>query len=597
MQNRTLRVALSVIFVGLLAAPYAIKHWSDAGASDAQLEREAALDRYGFVLGQVAQRAGVDFVHQPPALDDKLAHIMPEVAAMGAGVSVADFDRDGDPDFYTTNSAYGSQNALYRNNGDGTFTDVAADLGVAALNQPGTGTSMGSVWGDYNNDGYEDLFLYKWGQVQLFRNDQGAGFTRVTDRLNGLPNWINANTAIWFDYNNDGHLDLFVGGFYQAGLDLWNLETARVMPESYEYAQNGGRNYLFRNEGDGSFTEIGAEMGFESTRWTLSADVFDLNGDGYEDLFVANDYGIDELYLNEGGTRFREIGRASNISRTPKSGMNATFGDVLNQGAPALYVSNIAEDGVLIQGNNLWVPRSGPGETPVFDDIATAMGVDLAGWSYGAQFGDLNNDGWLDLFVTNGYVSGETRESYWYDFSKVAGGNESIIADAANWPAMEGRSLSGYQQSRVWLNDGAGNFQDVAQAVGGASTLDGRAVALADLFGDGSLDVLVAHQRGPLHIYRSEAAPDHHWIRFELEGTVSNRSAIGARVHLYWDGQEQVQRVSGGSGFSAQNQRALHFGLGKAPSVEKAVVHWPSGETQTLATPAINTTHTLQEPR
>ena len=597
MQNRTIRAVLSVVFVLLLAAPFAIKHWSNTGATDAQLSREAALDRYGFVLDQVAQTAGVDFTHQPPALDEKLTHIMPEVAAMGAGVSVADFDEDGDQDFYVTNSAYGSQNALYRNQGDGTFENVASELGVADLNKRGTGTSMGSVWGDYDNDGYDDLFLYKWGQAQLFHNDQGTGFTRVTDQLEGLPDWINANTAIWFDYDNDGLLDLFVGGFYRADLNLWDLETTRMMPESYEYAQNGGRNYLFHNEGDGTFTEVGAEMGLTTTRWTLAADAYDLNGDGYEELFLANDFGIDELYLNEDGTGFREIGRESNISRVPKSGMNATFGDVLNRGKPALYVSNISEDGVLIQGNSLWVPRSGSGETPRFEDIATAMGVDLAGWSYGAQFGDLNNDGWQDLFVTNGYVSGEKRESYWYDFSKVAGGHEEIIADAANWPAMEGRSLSGYQQSRVWINDGAGNFQDVAQAVGGASTLDGRAVALADLFGDGSLDVLVAHQRGPLHIYRNETAPSRHWIAFHLEGTTSNRSAIGARVHLHWDGKEQVQRVSGGSGFSAQNQRPLHFGLGTAAAVEKAVIHWPSGQTQTLTAPAVDTTHTIQEPR
>lgn len=596
MQRRTIRVLVGLVFIGLLAAPLLIKQWSAPGASDETVDRAAALDRHGFVLEEVAGEVDVDFTHQAPSLDSKLDHIMPEVASMGAAVSVVDYNNDGHQDLYVTNSAYGSPNALYENQGDGTFEDVAPELGLADVNRPGTGTSMGAVWGDYNNDGHEDLFLYKWGRPELYRNDGDGSFTRVTETA-GLPDWINANTAIWFDYDRDGRLDLFIGGFYRSDINLWELETTRMMPESYEYATNGGRNYLFRNLGDGRFKDVSEEMGLTSTRWTLAADVFDLNGDGYEDLFLANDFGIDEFYVNERGQRFRNVGRPSNVSRVPKSGMNATFGDVLNRGRPALYVSNLTEEGVLIQGNSLWVPRSDSGATPRFDDVAGAMGVDLAGWSYGAQFGDLNNDGWLDLFVTNGFVSGETRESYWYDFSKIAGGHQRIIADARNWPAMEGRSLSGYQQNRIWLNDGAGHFQDVAQAVGGATRLDGRAVAFADLWNDGSLDVVVAHQNGPLHIYKNEVAPGRHWIAFRLEGTESNRSAIGARVHLFWDGQEQVQRVKGGSGFSAQNQRPLHFGIGDSPSVEKAVIHWPSGRTQTISSPAVDTTHTIREPR
>ena len=153
----------------------------------------------------------------------------------------------------------------------------------------------------------------------------------------------------------------------------------------------------------------------------------------------------------------------------------------------------------------------------------------MGGWSLGAQFGDLNNDGTLDLYLTNGYVSADRNKSYWYDFSKVAGGNSTIIGDAANWPAMDGRSLSGYQQKRVWLNDGAGKFNDVAQAVGVTDTYDGRSVALADLWNRGVLDVVVANQRGPLLIYKNTVAPENKWIDFELEGTASNRSAIGAR--------------------------------------------------------------------
>ena len=213
------------------------------------------------------------------------------------------------------------------------------------------------------------------------------------------------------------------------------------------------------------------------------------------------------------------------------------------------------------------------------------MDVEIGGWSFGAQFGDLNNDGTLDLYLVNGYISADRDKNYWYDFSKITGGNSTIISDAAHWPAMEGRSLSGYQQKRVWLNDGSGRFVNVAQAVGATDNYDGRSVALVDLWNRGVLDVVVANQKGPLLIYKNTAAPENKWIDFELEGTASNRSAIGAEVRLFWDGQQQVQQVSGGSGFCAQNQRRLHFGLGKNPRLEKAEIRWPSGKAQTIDAP------------
>jgi hypothetical protein len=596
MKNRTLvRGLLSLVFVGLLAAPVAFKLWSGETGSGT-LDRKTALERYNFVLEEVSSEVGIDFTHRAPDLDPKLDHVLPEVASVGASVSVADYDNDGYSDFYVTNSKHGTENALYRNQGDGTFTNVAPELGLAALNEKRTGTSMGSVWGDYDNDGDEDLFLYKWGQCELFRNEGGTGFTRVTDALEGLPDWMNANTAIWLDVNRDGRLDLFVGGFYR-DVNLWDLETTRMMPESYEYANNGGRNYLFLNEGDGTFTEVSEEWGLTSTRWTLAAVASDLNGSGYPDLFVANDFGADQLYINENGERFRNASKASGIGQVPKSGMNASMGDVMNQGTPALYVSNLTEEGVLVQGNNLWMADSAQaGGTPQFRNLATTMGVAKAGWSYGAQFGDLNNDGWQDLFVVNGFYSGENRESYWYDFSKIAGGYKNIIEDAENWPAMEGRSLSGYQRTHIWLNDGAGQFREVAPAVGGASTRDGRAVALADLQNRGVLDAVVANQRGPVQVYRNTVDPKYQWIAFDLTGTESNRSAIGARVQLYWDDQTQVQQVLGGSGFGSQNQRRLHFGLGPKPTVKKAVIHWPSGTTQTLDSLEVNTLHEVTEP-
>jgi hypothetical protein len=595
--SRSARILLAIIFVGLLAVPIAIQRISARrAAANLNLDRNAAKSRYGFSFEEVSHSAGVDFVHQTARFDPKLDPIMPEIASMGASVSIVDYDRDGWPDIYVVNSAIGSKNALYRNMGDGTFKDVAGELGIADVNQPGTGVSTGAVWGDYDNDGYEDLLLIKWGKPELFHNDQGRGFTRVTEQA-GLPPWLNANTALWFDYDGDGLLDLFIGGYYSEDVDLWHLQTTRIMPESFEYAKNGGRKYLFHNLGNGKFEEVSGKLGINSRRWALAASAADLRGTGHPDLFIANDYGVSELYFND-GKQFYEVGEKTGVGFAPKSGMNVAFGDILNNGRYSVYVSNISEEGVLIQGNNLWMPKEGTsGDDLQYENLARDFGVELGGWSFGAQFGDLNNDGTLDLYLANGYISLDRNRSYWYDFSKVAGGNSSIISDAKNWPAFEGRSLSGYQSKRVWLNDGAGKFIDVAKAVGATDTFDGRAVALADLWNRGVLDVVVANQKGPLLIYKNTVAPGNQWIEFELEGTTSNRSAIGAQVTLFWNGHEQVQEVSGGSGFASQNQRRLHFGLGKNPQIEKAVIRWPSGKVQTIENPTTGQNHKIKEPQ
>ncbi|HLA11837.1 MAG TPA: CRTAC1 family protein [Pyrinomonadaceae bacterium] len=594
-RGKLARALLILTFVALLVSPLFIKRLSTGGhGATASMDPTASLARFGFHLKEVAQTSGIKFMHQAPTLDRRLNHIMPQVASMGAAVSIADFDRDGWADIYVTNSGEGSKNALFRNMTDGSFKDVAAEMGVADLNELGTGVSMGAAWGDFDNDGYEDLFVYKWGRPELFHSDSGKRFTRVTDKA-GLPSWMNANTAIWFDYDRDGLLDLFVGGYYAEDVDLWHLKTTKMMPESFEYAKNGGRKYLFRNLGRGAFEEIGERVGIDTRRWALAAVAADLRGSGNSDLFIANDYGVSELYIND-SKRFREMGKQTGVGFSPKSGMNAAVGDILNNGKYSIYVSNISEDGVLIQGNNLWVPKEGTtGESLKFDNMAREMGVEMGGWSWGAQFGDLNNDGTLDLYLVNGYISADRNRSYWYDFSKIAGGNSTIISDAAHWPAMEGRSLSGFQQKRVWLNDGAGRFVDVAQAVGATDTYDGRSVAMADLWNRGVLDIVVANQKGPLLIYQNTAAPENSWVAFELEGRTSNRSAIGAEVRVHWNGKQQVQQVSGGSGFCAQNQRRVHFGLGKNPRIERVEIRWPSGKIQKLETPGVGQVHRIKE--
>ncbi|HTU44644.1 MAG TPA: CRTAC1 family protein [Bryobacteraceae bacterium] len=592
------RLFVTVLFIAMLAAPIAYKRVvAHRQASAAANRNAAAFANYGFRFTECAKASGIRFRHQAPKLDPKLNHIMPQIASMGAAVSVVDFDRDGWADFYLTSSGEHSRNALYRNMHDGTFRDVAEEVGLADINSPETGVSMGAVWGDYDNDGYEDVLIYKWGKPELYHNDGGKHFTRVTDTA-GLPPWVNANTAIWFDYDNDGKLDLFLGGYYPEDVNLWHLKTTKIMPESFEYAQNGGRKYLFHNLGNGRFEEVSEKLGINSRRWALAAVAADFRDTGYPDLFIADDYGVSELYLNERGKHFREAGKETGVGYAPKSGMTASVGDILNQGRYGIFVTNISEEGVLVQGNNLWMPQPGAsGDHIQFENVANAMGVELGGWSFGAQFGDLNNDGYLDLYQVNGNVSLDPDRSYWYDYSKVAGGNRTIISDAANWPPLNGRSLSGYQQKRVWINDGAGQFKEVAQLVGVTDRFDGRSVALADFSNTGALDAVVANQKGPVLLYKNHVDPRNKWIEFNLVGHSSNRSAIGADVRVFWNGQEQRQEVSGGSGFCAQNQRRLHFGLGKTTGVDRVEIHWPSGRIQKITSPALDQIHTIEEPQ
>jgi len=593
-KQQIVKAATVAFFIVLLVLPAIIKKETISRTIDnSSANLESALKFFGCYLEEVSEQAGFDFVHESPALDHRLDHILPQIASMGASISVCDFDRDGWNDLYITNSGLGSNNALYHNQKDGTFIDAASEFGLSDINKHGTGVSMGAIWGDYDNDGFEDVFIYKWGKPGLFHNIKGQKFINVTDQV-GLPAWVNANTAIWLDYNKDGLLDLFIGGYYREEIDLWNLGSTIIMPESFEYANNGGRNYLLKNNGDGTFEDVTKEANLTSTRWTLAAGSADLNEDGYQDLVIANDYSVDELYINMEGQRFEEKGREAGIGYSPKSGMNMTFGDIDNSGKQSLYISNITEVGVLLQGNSLWVPEIGSNKLS-FKNLARQKGVELGGWSYGAQFGDLNNDGALDLYVANGFISGIKGSSYWYDYSKVTGGNKTIISDARNWPAMEGKSQSGYQHNMIWLNDGNGNFLDASIEVCDAITLDSRSVVLVDLWNRGVLDVVVANMNNKLLVYKNEVNPVNSWIDFDLEGNQSNRSAIGALVTLYWNGKKQAQVISGGIGFCSQNQRRVHFGTGRNASIEKVEIIWPSGIKQVINNPETGKIHKVKE--
>lgn len=576
------RGVVAVLLLGALGAAVRLNRGPLGVPADAE--------HPGFALRNEAAAAGIHFRHQKPAFDPKIANIEPHVAALGASVSVADVDADGWPDLYFCNSRFGTPNALYHNRGDGTFDEVAAAAAVADLNRPGDGVSMGSIWGDIDNDGREDLLVYRYGYLALFKNLDGHRFEEITAAA-GLRRWVNSNGAVWLDYDRDGLLDLYVTAYFREDVDLWQLHTTRIMHDSFEFASNGGRNLLFRNLGGGRFEDVTERAGVGSTRWTLAAASADFNGDGWADLYLANDYGPEQLYLNQQDGRF--VAATAGLDSESKSGMSVTIGDAYNRGRLDVFVTNITEPGYLFQNNNLRLNLMA--DLGRFNNVGDKVVAD-AGWAWGAQMGDLNNDGTNELFVTNGFISADRNSNYWYAMSKIAGATGRIFEDARSWPAFGTASLSGYERSRVFLNRGRPGWLDVADRVGVTDEYDGRAVAFADLSNRGVIDVVVANQNQPALLYRNRPDSANHWIAFTLVGTRSNRSAIGAEVQIESGRLTQRRVVDGGMGFASQNDRRLHFGLGLSDRVDRVVIRWPSGREQVVINPLVDRFLTIVEP-
>jgi hypothetical protein len=520
----------------------------------------------------VTRRAGVANKHTNRSFKNPYAHIMAGYTALGASAAVADYDGDGYDDIFVTDSMEGGKNHLYHNNGNFTFTDVGESAGVANGND-GHNASSDALWFDYNNDGRPDLLVVRFGQNQLFENLGGGKFRDVT-RQAGLMGYKNAITAIAFDYDHDGYVDLFVGSYFQP-VNVFQPETPRFFPESFETANNGGGVTVYHNNGNGTFIDVTAKIGFKLSGWTLDLGHGDANNDGWDDLYIACDFGTDRFFLNNGDGTFTDKTETA-IGFDTKKGMNADWGDYDNDGFLDIYVTNITDD-YMREGNFLWHNNG----NLTFTDVARENGVHDTGWGWGAKFLDYDNDGWLDLYVVNGWVSAG-KDSYVPDIFNMVTKPGIDFADARNWPPMGNKSLSGYQKKRLFHNEGGTGFKNEAARHGVDSVRDGRGIAVADFDNDGRLDLFIANANSEPYLYRNTQTTGNHWAQFLLEGTKSNRGAVGAQVRVTAGGKTLLGFVNGGNGFGAQSTARVHFGLGAASTIDRVEIRWPSGAKQIL---------------
>lgn len=452
-----------------------------------------------------------------------------ERSFFGHGVAAADYDNDGWIDFYlvtrtpTNPNLAGSENLLFRNNGNGTFTNVAREAGVVGIIDSTIEAenriilNYGASWGDFDNDGDVDLYLTNKGLDEFYEN-LGDGKFRLITRQAGLAiHRRESSTAVWFDYDRDGHLDLYVGAYGKYGI-------VRVSD-----------NVLYRNNGDGTFADVTAQAGVGDPGWTYSAMVLDANFDGWPDLYVVNDFGANVFYLNKGDGTFREATREYGLENDGH-GMGVTLGDVNGDGLFDLYFTNIADDLDLE-----WSPLFLHAGNGTYRDISRQSGTGITNWAWGCEFFDYDLDGLLDLYVVNGNL-----------------GN--------NYP------------NRLYRNTGGGIFEDISAGSGTDNLTEARGLVVADFTNNGRLDMVVANWREPADIYFNMTEGGN-YLKVNLVGTQSNRDAYGATVMVEAGGR-RFHRPNNGIEFLGQSKLPIHFGLGEAQTVSGIEVSWPSGQSE-----------------
>jgi enediyne biosynthesis protein E4 len=533
----------------------------------------------GIRFEEIAKQAGLNFVTRNCPTPNKN---QPET--MVAGIALFDYDNDGFLDIYCVNgaeipslektsSAY--WNRLFRNNHDGTFTDVTEKAGVA-----GTGYGMGVAIGDFNNDGNADIFVANVTGNQLFRNNGDGTFTDVTAKAgvagahaHGKKMW--SVGAGWFDYNNDGLLDLFVVNYchWEVNKDPYCALKEGLRAYCHPNLYQPLHNTLYRNNGDGTFTDVSHETGIDAFFGKgMGVSFADFDGDGLLDAFVTNDTMPNFLFRNIGGKKFEEIAVSAGVAYSPDgnalSGMGSDFRDINNDGLPDIW-----HDAVEHEGFPLYINQGGS----IFIDANNSSGLGqltnrMTGWSEGAY--DFDNDGWKDLFVARANVMDNIQQA--------------IPAQAYPEP------------NSVFRNLGNGKFQDVSSSAGPSFQIPGahRGAAFGDIFNTGRIDAVVSSLNEPLKLFRNIGSVGQHWLLLRLVGRRSNHMGIGSQIKITTaDGRSQWNEATTAVGYACSSDPRVHFGLGSNNIVKEIQITWPSRVVQRLTNISADQILTIEEPK
>jgi enediyne biosynthesis protein E4 len=524
------------------------------GVNDTWAVPTPAASPLGFTLTDVTSEAGIQFHHNSGAFGGKL---LPET--LGSGCAFLDYDADGWQDILLINAMdwaghkrQRSTLKLYRNNRNGTFTDVARAAGLDVEMY-----GMGVAVGDYNNDGFPDILVTCVGQNRLFKNTGKGTFLDATQRSGLGGRQAMSTSALWFDFDRDGLLDLFVCNYvrwspeHDVFCSLDGKHKSYCTPEAYR----GETCWLFHNKGNGTFEDITAKSGvFDSSSKSLGVAMLDYDQDGWPDLLVANDTQPNKLYRNLHNGTFKDVGMEAGLALSTegkaRAGMGVDTGDFTNAGNTGIAITNFDNEMIGLYR------ADGKG---VYEDVATTSGIGLASKNslgFGCSFFDVDLDGYLDLAIANGHIDDTVRNI---------------------------RGNVGYAQPpQLFLNNGKGVFRDVASE---ASPLFnqpkvGRGLAYGDFDRDGDLDLLITTNNGPAFLYRNDLSSGNRSIRFRLVGTKSNRDAIGATVRIEHGGASQSRLVKSGSSYLSQSELPVTFGIGQRDRIERVVIQWPSGQTE-----------------
>jgi ASPIC and UnbV/FG-GAP-like repeat len=529
---------------------------------------------------EIARRAGVEVRHHTRVFKGAHADVLRMFTSGGAAVAVGDYDNDGFDDLFVTDSAEGATSRLFHNNGNLTFTDVTAKAGVGGGNDARS-IVADALWFDYDNDGWRDLLVVRFGTPILYHNDHNGTFSNVTAR-SGLTKFANTIAAVAFDFDNDGRLDLLFGNYFkpQNLLDVTGIQKdPHVMPNDLDNAVNGGGVTLWRGDGHGRFEDVTLKAGLGThTGWTLDVGHGDFDNDGLQDVYLAGDYGTDRLFFNNGDGTFRDATETA-IGIDTRKGMNVDVGDYDNDGWLDIYVTNITDE-YMKECNMLWHNNA----DGTFTDLARETGTCETLWGWAAKFGDYDNDGLLDLFVVDGLRSAG-KDNFIPVLLNMITKPGVDFSDVGSWPHIGGMTWSGYQKKKLFRNLDRHSFVEMAGPAGVDNDKDGRGIGVGDFDDDGRLDFYQTNADQPSLFYRNVSPGTGHWIELKLVGTTSNRDAIGARVTLKTGDASMIREVNGGNGYAGESTQRVHFGLGAAMTVSSLQIRWPSGLVEDVMVP------------